>query len=101
MRVLRAWNHFWFEPNSPTDLGVCRLTFFAGLFVFYLPVDFAAWGDVSRAFWMPLPIFDWLHLGPAPPTILEGLAYVWRFAVALSAIGLFTRASMAVAAVLG
>jgi predicted DCC family thiol-disulfide oxidoreductase YuxK len=101
MRLLRAWNHFWFEPRSPTDLGVCRLTFFAGLFVFYLPVDFAAWGGVSRAFWMPLPIFDSLHLGPAPPAILQGLGYVWRFAVALSAIGLFTRASMAVAAVLG
>jgi hypothetical protein len=101
MRALRAWNHFWFEPGWPTDLGVCRLMFFAGLFFFYLPVDFAAWGGVSRAFWMPLPLFRWLHLGPAPSTILAGLAYTWRFALALSAIGLFTRVSMAVAAVLG
>jgi predicted DCC family thiol-disulfide oxidoreductase YuxK len=100
-RALRAWNRFWFEPSRPTDLGVCRLLFFAGLFFFYLPVNFAAWGGVSRAFWMPLPIFAWLHLGPAPSAILDGLATVWRLALALSAIGLFTRVSMAVAAALG
>jgi predicted DCC family thiol-disulfide oxidoreductase YuxK len=101
MRALRAWNRFWFEPNRPTDLGVCRLLFFAGLFFFYVPVNFAAWGGVSRAFWMPLPIFDSLHLGPASPASLEWLATVWRVALALSAIGFFTRVSMAVAAALG
>lgn len=101
MRALRAWNRFWFEPSRPTDLGACRLLFFAGLFFFYLPVNFAAWGGVSRAFWMPVPIFDWLHLGPASSAILDGLATVWRLALALSAIGLFTRVSMAVAAALG
>lgn len=101
MRALRAWNRFWFEPSPPADLGVCRLLFFAGLFFFYLPVNFAAWGGVSRSFWMPLPIFASLHLGPAPSGILEGLATVWRLALVLSAIGLFTRASMAVAAALG
>jgi len=101
MRALRAWNRFWFEPSRPTDLGVCRLLFFAGLFFFYLPVNFAAWGGVSRAFWMPLPIFARLHLGPAPSAILEWLAIAWHIALALSAIGLFTRVSMAVAAALG
>jgi predicted DCC family thiol-disulfide oxidoreductase YuxK len=101
MRALRAWNRFWFEPSRPADLGVCRLLFFAGLFFFYLPMNFAAWGGVSRAFWMPLPIFAWLHLGPAPSAILEWLSIAWRFALALSAIGLFTRVSMVVAAALG
>jgi predicted DCC family thiol-disulfide oxidoreductase YuxK len=101
MRALRFWNRFWFEPNPPTDLGVCRLVFFAGLFLFYLPENFAAWGGVSRAFWMPLPIFAWLHLGPATSAVLQGLSTVWRIALALSAIGLFTRVSMTVAAVLG
>ena len=99
--LIRAWNQFWFEPISATDLGVCRFLFFAGLFVFYLPVDFSEWGHVSTAFWMPLPVFGLLHLGPTSAAALESLSNVWRIALILSAFGLFTRSSTIVAAVLG
>jgi hypothetical protein len=99
--LVQSWNRFWFEPASATDLGVCRVMFFAGLFLFYLPVDFSEWGHVSTAFWMPLPMFSLLHLGPASAAALDSLSTVWRIALILSAIGLFTRSSTIVAAVLG
>jgi hypothetical protein len=99
--LVRGWNRFWFEPTSATDLGVCRLLFFAGLFLFYLPVDFSEWGYVSAAFWMPMPVFSLLHLGPASAAALESLSTVWRIALVFSALGLFTRSSTTVSAVLG
>jgi len=98
---MRAWNQFWFEPTPAVNLGVCRVAFFLGLWLFYLPVDFAGWGAVSRAFWMPMPVFETLHLGPLPVAAIEGLTTLWRVSLLLSAIGLFTRASMTTAAVLG
>ena len=99
--LIRAWNRFWFEPTSATDLGICRMLFFAGLFLFYLPVDFSEWGHVSAAFWMPLPVFTLFHLGPVSAAALDSLSNVWRIALVLSALGLFTRSSTIVAAVLG
>jgi hypothetical protein len=99
--LVRGWNSFWFEPAHATDLGIGRLLFFSGLFLFYLPIDFSEWGLVSRAFWMPLPAFNLLHLGPASAPALESLSTVWRIALILSAVGLFTRSSMIVSAVLG
>jgi predicted DCC family thiol-disulfide oxidoreductase YuxK len=100
-RLVAAWNAFWFEPATPTDLGVCRVLFYTGLFLFYWPVDFGEWGQVSRAFWMPLPVFSLLHLGPFSTPVLENLSTIWRLSLALSAVGLFTRSSMIVAAMLG
>src|SRR5262245_9912721 len=99
--LVRAWHRFWFDPTSATDLGVGRMLFFAGLFLFYLPVNFSEWGHVSRAFWMPLPVFSLFHLGPVSAAALESLSTLWRIALVLSALGLFTRSSMIVAAVLG
>lgn len=99
--LIQSWNRFWFEPASATDLGVCRMLFFAGLFLFYLPVDFGEWGHVSTAFWMPLPTFSLLHLGPASAAALESLSTLWRIALVFGAVGLFTRSSTIVAAVLG
>jgi hypothetical protein len=95
-----SW-HFWFEPSLPTNLAVSRVLFFTGLLVFYWNEDFSAWGSVSRAFWMPVPAFEALHLSPLSTGALAIVQPVWRAAVALSAIGLFTRASMCIAFALG
>ena len=32
-RARRAWDRFWFAPQQPTDLAVCRILFFAVLFI--------------------------------------------------------------------
>jgi hypothetical protein len=99
--VTFAWSRFWFTPSSPIDLGVSRLFFFIGVFAIYATEDFSAWGTVSDAFWLPLPLFTILHLKPFSPEVLGALQVVWRVALVLSAVGLFTRTSMIVAAVLG
>jgi hypothetical protein len=99
--LVRACNQFSFEPSPAVNLGVSRVVFFLGLWLFYLRVDFAGWGAVSPAFWMPIPVFETLHLGPLPVAAIEGLTTLWRLSLFLSAIGLFTRASMTTAAVLG
>jgi len=99
--VISAWSRFWFKPSSPTDLAVSRLLFFAGVFAMYAAEDFRPWGTVSDAFWLPLPLFTALHLRPLPPDTLGVLQVAWRIALVSSAVGLFTRASMMIAAVLG
>jgi hypothetical protein len=99
--VLNRWIRFWFEPASPTNLGVSRLVFYAGLLLFYFQEDFSAWGGVSPAFWMPLPLFSALHLNPLSPGKLQALQLLWRAALLLSAVGLFARASMGFAAIAG
>jgi hypothetical protein len=94
-------NRFWFEPSRPQNLAVCRVVFYLGLWAFYLPVDFAAWGSVSDAFWMPLPLFRALHLTAAPVAVLGVLERVWRVSLLTSAVGFQTRLSTCVAAVIG
>jgi hypothetical protein len=99
--VISRWSRFWFTPSSPVDLGVSRLFFFTGVFAIYTREDFSAWGAVSDAFWLPLPLFTILHLKPLSPDVLGALQVVWRVALVLSAVGLFTRISTIVASLLG
>jgi hypothetical protein len=96
-RLLR----FWFEPSSAVDLAVCRVVFYTGLFLAYWPVDFSLWGDVSSAFWMPLPAFSSLHLAPLSPPRLDAVQTIWRVALLTSALGWCSTLSMATAAALG
>ena len=99
--MISAWSRFWFKPSPPTDLGVSRVVFFAGVFAMYAAEDFRLWGTVSGAFWLPLPLFTVLHLRPLSPDTLGALQVLWRVALVASAVGLFTRTSMTIAAVLG
>jgi hypothetical protein len=94
-------NRFWFEPSRPQNLAVSRVVFYFGLWAFYFPVDFAAWGAVSDAFWTPLPLFNALHLTAAPVAVLRVLELVWRMSLLTSAVGFHTRLSTSVAALIG
>jgi hypothetical protein len=67
----------------------------------YLNVDVSGWGTVSRAFWRPTPFFAALGLEPLSERSLDLLQTIWRIALACSAIGIFTRFSMTVSALLG
>ena len=95
------WTHFWFEPTAPTNLGMCRALFFGAFFLFYLAQDFSAWGEVSRDFWMPTWFFKTLHLFVLPAVVLDPMQAVWKLALALSCLGLFTRLSTALSFMLG
>jgi hypothetical protein len=99
--LLTRWLRFWFEPARPTNLAVSRIVFYSALFLYYRFEDFSAWGAVSSAFWMPMPVFDALHLRPLSPDALSVLQTLWRTALVFSAVGLLTRISTAVAFALG
>jgi hypothetical protein len=101
VRTTHRWFAFWFEASPAGDLGVSRLLFFGGLLVIYLNVDVSAWGTVSHAFWRPTAFFAALHLEPLTAASLDILQTIWRISLMCSAIGLFTRVSMTVAALLG
>jgi hypothetical protein len=99
--LFNRWLRFWFEPAPPANLAVSRLLFYGALFLYYRLEDFSAWGGVSSAFWMPMPVFAALHLRPLPPDALAVIQTLWRTALVFSAIGLLTRISMTVAFGLG
>jgi predicted DCC family thiol-disulfide oxidoreductase YuxK len=106
------WNHFWFEPTSPDNLGLCRIYLYGTMFLFYIlspllfkswgwHTDFTLWGNVSSAFWSPVWLFSVLHLPPLSTGALVAMQTIWRLSLALSCVGLFTRASTIVSFVLG
>jgi hypothetical protein len=95
------WVRFWFTPTAPTNLGVSRMVFFAGMLAIYAREDFSAWGGVSDAFWIPISLFSALHIKPVDPGTLTALQAIWRVALGLSAVGIATSASMAVSFVVG
>src|SRR5437762_138466 len=99
--VVNAWNRFWFEPGSATTLGVCRLLFFGGLAMWLMSHDFAAWGSYSSVFWMPIWLFDTLGLPQLSAPTIAAIQAVWKTALVLSAVGLFTRSAMLVVFVFG
>jgi hypothetical protein len=98
----QRWENFWFEPASPDNLALCRIVFFGILFLFYLRYeDFSAWVTVSDAFWRPTWFFREFHLPLLPSLAVVALQDIWKLALLLSCVGLFTRASTVVSFVLG
>ena len=104
-RLLEAarnrWMAFWFAPAAPTNLAVARVLFFGLLAAFYIPHDFSIWGSVSPAFLQPIWLFETFRVPVLSPAMLEVAETVWKLALVLSCLGLFSRVSMAAAAVLG
>jgi hypothetical protein len=106
------WNHFWFEAAAPDNLGLCRIILFGTMFLYYVFApwlfpewgyhqNFVPWASVSRALWSPAWLMSVLHLAPASPAVLEAIQFVWRLALLLSCIGLFTRISTAISLAFG
>ena len=97
----KRWMHFWFEPVEPLNLGLCRILFFGAFFLFYLNLDVTSWTEVSDSVWMPIWIFQILHLPILSSSLLVVLQSVWKISLALSCIGLFTRVSTVSSFILG
>src|SRR6185295_11901799 len=100
-KAIAAWNRFWFEPGPAAALGICRVLFFGSLLLWQLPHDFSPWGAYSTVFWMPIWLFSTLGVPAFPADVISGIQAVWKTALFLSAIGLFTGPAMTVAFVLG
>jgi hypothetical protein len=95
-----VWNRFWFEPGPAARLALARAVFCLVAFFFYLFHDFSEWGTAAP-FWMPIWTFEKLHLTVPPPAAIVAAQIVWKLSLAMSGVGLFTRASTVTAAVLG
>ncbi|MDB5295795.1 MAG: putative rane protein [Phycisphaerales bacterium] len=96
---LSRWGRWWFAPESPLNLGICRVLFFGAEFLYHLPVRFDAWGGVPGALFRPVWIFERLHVSVLPTTALLVVEIIWKLSLLLACIGLLTRAATAVAAV--
>jgi hypothetical protein len=95
------WNNFWFAAGSPVTLGVCRALFFGLLFGWMVTHDFSAWGGYSQVFWMPIWLFDTFDLPQLSGSSIAAMQAIWKGALLLSTVGLWTRAATVTAFVLG
>jgi hypothetical protein len=77
------------------------MLFFGGMLAMYVHEDFSAWGNISDAFWLPIPLFAALHVKAFDVDTLVTLQAIWRVALALSAIGLLSRVAMTASFVVG
>jgi hypothetical protein len=93
----RGWRRFWFEPESATNLAVCRILFCACVLVIFVGRDFSEWGDVSGVFWRPIPLFRALHLRQPSSELLQVVQVIWKVCLAASCLGVLTRFSTAAA----
>ena len=95
------WHRWWFEPEWPDNLGLCRLVFFGLLLAYYLPVSHVGWGSVPASFRNPIWLFERLHLPILPDYALAILVAAWKVALAMACVGMLTRLSTALAFLLG
>ena len=99
--LLERWRRWWFEPELPDTLAICRLLFFGLLFAYYLPVSQAGWGSVPVSFRNPIWLFERLHLPILSENALTVLSVVWKASLFFACIGLLTRLTTTVAFFLG
>ncbi|MFZ5897498.1 MAG: hypothetical protein ACOY0T_40995 [Myxococcota bacterium] len=98
MRWLRErWHAFWFTPEAPDNLGLCRLLFYGLIFLLYLDTSWSEWSEVSRVFWEPISLFKHLRLPVFSAGTLTVLGLLWKVSLLASALGVLTRLSTTVA----
>ena len=111
MNLSQRWDRFWFEPESPLNLGICRALFFALVCAMYLAWPIRPLAEVreSSVYWDPVfllkiaeKIAHAAHLSIIAPAPLMGvIGIVWKLSLILACVGLFTRASTIIAFVFG
>jgi hypothetical protein len=79
---------------------VCRLLSVAVFLNYLWRARFGEWALVGDALWQPTPIFELLGLRPVSPDLLQAMGVTCKVALAGAAIGLMTRTSCLLAAVL-
>jgi len=100
-RLRESWERFWFEPVSASNLGICRALFYSLVLLLYGFDGFTAWGDISKAFWFPIQLFEVLSLPVPGPSSLFVVDAVWKLSLLAAALGLGTRSASVVAFVIG
>lgn len=109
--LAKKWNAFWFEPATADNLGLARILVFGSMAIFYVTTPylfpswgwhqtFSEWGGVSHLFWKPIWLFRTFHLPQLSSSEIAIMDGVWKTALIFAAVGLFTRFSAGVAAIL-
>jgi predicted DCC family thiol-disulfide oxidoreductase YuxK len=101
--LLVRWRQVFFPEGSADELGFHRLLFFGAVFAYSVTVqrDTDLWALVSEVFSQPVFFFSLLHLPIFSGSTLKMLVWLWRVALCLAAVGLFTRMSVWIAFILG
>ena len=97
----KTWRSYWFTPSTAESLGLARIVCFFACFAIYLRLDDRGWTQISPVFWMPISVFRLLPGPPHDPIVIGVLQAIWKLSLITSALGLLTRFSLIVAAVLG
>ncbi len=101
-KVRSGWQSFWFRPEYPLALCICRIGIYGMFFVWIASPDVALCVPLSKIYWHPISFY--IVLNPhGPPTVecLHWMQAVWRISVITSLFGMCTRLSTFVACVLG
>jgi len=102
LTALRAgWGRYWFEPEGPSNLGICRAQFYGLLLLLYLLDDVSPWGGVSSAFWFPITLFKYGHIPVLGEGPLFALDLAWKLSLLACALGFATRPASVLAFVFG
>jgi hypothetical protein len=90
-KLSRAWERFWFAPQSPVDLAVCRIVFFGLCFYAFAQRDYVGFGSFPVSFHKPAWVFERLHLPILSDALLGPLSLLWMASLAAACVGLLTR----------
>jgi hypothetical protein len=99
LRLVTAWNRFWFAPGQAEDLAISRILFAGGMFLFAWSRPVHEWGDVPEVYLRPARFFQPLGIPIAGSGLLQVLEIGWLAAIFSLTIGLLTRTSAAIVCV--
>jgi len=99
--IQTSWRQFWFTPESAENLGICRILFCGGMFLFYFSRQYEAWVELPEFTYDPQSLWASLHLTFASSSTVDILELLWKGSLLLTCIGLATRPASIVMAVTG
>ena len=97
-KLSRGWERFWFAPQSPIDLAVCRIVFFGLCLYAFSQREYVGFGSFPTSFHKPVWTFERLHLPILGDAVLGPLSILWKVSLAAACVGLLTRPATLVAA---
>ena len=101
-KLAAAWTRYWFRPEPPEALAVCRVLLYGALLAVFLGQDFTSYAVLGRDFWAPTSFARVLFRhGPPSPGVVACAQAVWKLSLLTACLGLATRFSTGLACILG
>lgn len=100
-QINNQWTRFWFAPESPVNLAICRILFYGAVLLFYLSRHYEGWALLPNTVYVPVTLLGRLGFPIFEPHIVVALEWVWKTGLLLCCIGLFTRPALLVTAIIG